>query len=252
MCCLYKAEEEHWAFLARFLRLGLERGEKVLYSVATDGPEPALISLQGQGLEVERPLARGQLRIVSAEATYLLEGTFDADRMIALLGTETARALAEGYPGLRVAGEMTWSCANPRGSESLIEYEAKVNSFFPTSKCTGLCFYDQRLFSAVVLLNVLYTHPICVAGTAICDNFYYLPPEDFLGNDVPAAVLRSCMRNLVARNGLRNQLYDARELLMTALGEKFALLRELNEAGRKEVSKPKGGRRSTAKTQGSR
>jgi len=63
------------------------------------------------------------------------QGLFDPDGMIVLLRVETERALAEGYPALRVTGEMSWA---PRGlpcSERLIEYEAKLNEFFPGGNC---------------------------------------------------------------------------------------------------------------------
>jgi len=50
--------------------------------------------------------------------------------MISLLITETEKAVAQGYPALRMTGEMTWVLRGLPGSERLLEYEAKLNRDF--------------------------------------------------------------------------------------------------------------------------
>jgi KaiC/GvpD/RAD55 family RecA-like ATPase len=94
LCCLYETEEEHRAVLTPFLRQGLERGEKVLYIVDAHQTESLFAYLREDGLEVEPYLARGQLCILTSADTYLGQGVFDPDAMVALLRSETARALA--------------------------------------------------------------------------------------------------------------------------------------------------------------
>ena len=199
LCCLYETEEEHRAVLTPFLRQGLERGEKVLYIVDARTAEAVLAYLRENGLEVEPYLARGQLSILTRDDAYMRQGVFDPDGMIALVRTETARALAEGYSALRASGETTWALRGLPGSGRLIEYEAKLNTFFPGSQCLGLCQYDRRRVDPAVLLEVLATHPTAVVGTAVYDNLYYLPPQELLAGDVPAATLRHWLENLAAR-----------------------------------------------------
>ena len=96
LCWVYDTEEDHQTVITPFLRQGLERGEKVLYIVNAHPAESLFAYLREDGLEVEPYLARGQLRILTATDTYLAQGVFDRDAMIALLRSETARALAEG------------------------------------------------------------------------------------------------------------------------------------------------------------
>ncbi len=199
LCCLYETEEEHRALLAPYLRQGLELGEKVLYIVDAHTAETVLKYLRDDGVKVEPYLAMKQLSILTAGEAYMRDGVFNPDRMIDLLQSETERALAEGYSALRVTGEMTWALRGLPGSERLIEYEAKLNRFFPHSKCLALCQYDQRRFQPDVLLDVLATHPIAVVGTKIYDNPYYIPPTDFLGPDRPAATLSHWLHNLEER-----------------------------------------------------
>jgi len=199
LCCLYETEEEHRAMLTPFLRQGLERGEKVVYIVGPRTAEDVLGYLQDDGLEVEPYLARGQLVILTRAEPYMREGVFDPEGMIALLRAETERALADGYPALRVTSEMAWALGGLRGSERLIEYEAGLNEFFPGSKCLAMCQYDQRRFAPEVLLNVLRTHPLAVVGTVVYDNFYHIPPAELLSGDLPAAELRHWLANLAER-----------------------------------------------------
>jgi len=196
LCCLYETEEEHRALLTPYLRQGLELGEKVLYIVDAHTAETVLKYLRDDGLETEPYIANGQLSILTAGEAYMRDGVFNPDRMIDLLQSETERALAEGYSALRVTGEMTWALRGLPGSERLVEYEAKLNRFFPHSRCLALCQYHQRRFQPDVLLDVLATHPIAVVGTEIYDNPYYIPPTDFLGPDRPTATLNHWLQNL--------------------------------------------------------
>ena len=199
LCCLYETEEEHRAVVVPFLRLGLERGEKVVYIVDAHTAETILDYLRNDGLDVRSHRTRGQLAIREREDTYLRAGVFDPVGMIATLRTETERALAEGYTALRVTGEMTWALRGRPGSERLVEYENRLNEFFPGSRCLAMCQYDRRRFDPVVLLDMLRTHPCVVIGTEICDNPYYLPTADFQSADRPASDLRQWTFNLTER-----------------------------------------------------
>lgn len=196
LCCLYETEEEHRTVRTCFLRQGLEQGDKVLYIVDTHTAEAVLSYLRDDGLEIGPYLAQGQLNVFSANEAYTREGIFDPDDMTALLRTETERALSEGYRALRVTGEMTWALRGLPGSERLIEYEAKLNDFFSSSKCLAICQYDRRRFDPALLLDVLATHPLAVVGTEIFDNFYYMPPKDFFGKNPIAARVSHWLDNL--------------------------------------------------------
>jgi len=199
LCCIYETEEEHRAVLTPFLRQGLERGEKVLYIVDAHTAETILGYLRDEGVDVEACLERGQFAILTRDEAYMREGVFDPQRMIALLRAETEQALAEGYPALRVSGEMTWALRGLPGAERLIEYEARLNEFLPGSQCLAICQYDRRRFDAALLLDVLRTHPIVVIGAEVYDNFYYVPPAEFLGGDRAAVELQRWEQSLVER-----------------------------------------------------
>jgi PAS domain S-box-containing protein len=176
---------------------------------------------------VQSYLASGQLSILTVDDAYMREGIFDPDRMIALLRTETERALAEGYSALRVTGEMTWALRGLPGSERLIEYETRLNEFFPGSKCLAICQYDRRRFDPAVLLEVLRTHPIAVVGTEVYDNLYYIPPAGLLGGDLPAAELRHWAQNLAEHKRKEQVLHDNIQRMEIAYQQATIYAREL-------------------------
>jgi len=217
VCCIYETEEEHRALLTPFLRQGLERGEKVIYIVDPHTAEIIKGYLQDDGMEVEPYLASGQMSILSVDDAYMPDGVFEPDAMITLLRSETERALAQGYTTLRVTGEMSWALRGLSGSERLIEYEAKLNEFFPSSKCIAICQYDKQRFESEVLLDVLATHPIAVIGTEVFDNFYYIPPGDFLGPNTATAKLESWLRSLANRKRAEERIKQKTEFLNLVL-----------------------------------
>jgi len=176
VCFLYETEEEHRALLTQYLRHGLDRGEKVLYVADARTAGVILEYLRDDGVTVEPYLTSGQLDIRTASDTYLQGGVFDPNKIIASLRRETERALTEGYKALRGTGEMTWALRGLPGSQRLMEYESKLNTFFSGSQCLGLCQYDRRYFDVAMVEQVLSTHPIVVVGPKVYD-LHYTPPD---------------------------------------------------------------------------
>jgi PAS domain S-box-containing protein len=211
LCCLYETEEEHRALLTPYLRLGLERGEKVVYVADAHTRDAVLQYLTDDGFDSKAYLESGQLVLATPRETYLRDAPFDPDKMIAFLRMTTQQALAEGYPALRVTGEMTWALGGAPGSDRLIEYESKLNDFFPGSQCLAICQYDRRRFGPAMLLDVISTHPAIVVGTEFYDNFYYTPPAEFLHRDLPSITLRCWLKNLRARKRVEERVRRSEE-----------------------------------------
>ncbi|NYB52613.1 MAG: PAS domain S-box protein [Methanobacteriaceae archaeon] len=199
LCSLFENDDDHKALLTPYIRFGLEKNEKVLYIVDAHTSEDVLDYLGNDGFDVDPYLESGQLVILTVNESYMKGGVFDPDSMISMLSEETEKALKEGYPALRVTGEMSWVLKGLPGSEHLIEYEAKLNEFFGSSKALAICQYDMRLFEPEILLNVLLTHPMVVIGTRIYENFYYMPPQEY-PFDIPKSILKEWMKSLKVYN----------------------------------------------------
>jgi PAS domain S-box-containing protein len=233
LCCLYGTEEEHRAVLAPYLRRGLEQGEKTLYIVEAHTAETILGYLSNEGLLVEQFLKSGQFAILTRTEAYMRQGFFDPEAMITLLKAETKKALAQGYTALRVTGEMTWALRGLPGSERLIEYEIKLNEFFPGSRCLAICQYDRRRFEPEVLLDVLRTHPLAVIGAQIYNNFYYIPPAEMLRRDeLPAVELGRWLQNLAEHKRLDEMLRREKDFAESLIETAPAIILALDVQGR--------------------
>ncbi|MFC1713167.1 MEDS domain-containing protein [Candidatus Poribacteria bacterium] len=211
LCCLYETEQEHRELLTPFLQQGLEKNEKVIYIRDVHTDETILGYLRDEGMNVEPYLTSKQLNIRTVDDTYISGGVFDPDRVIAMLRSETEQAIAQGYSTLRVTGEMTWALRNLPGSEKLIEYEAKLNDFFPNSRCLAICQYDRRRFAPAMLLDILRMYPVIIVGTQFYDNSYYVPPKDMIGSDAERRILDHWIETLTERKQLENQLRAERD-----------------------------------------
>ncbi|HJX33889.1 MAG TPA: PAS domain S-box protein [Desulfatiglandales bacterium] len=211
LCFIYETEDEHRAFLTPFMRQGLERGEKVLYIADAHTREEVLNYLRDDGMAVEPCLKSGQLAVITADESYTRGGVFNPDAMIELLLDKIESSLEEGYQALRVTGEMTWALEGMRGSERIIEYEAKLNELFADRKCLAVCQYDKRRFKPAMLSDVLATHPIAVIGTEIFDNFYYVSPKDFFGPDREAEKFYKRLNSLLELKRAGKALYESEE-----------------------------------------
>ncbi|NVM00909.1 MAG: MEDS domain-containing protein, partial [Candidatus Helarchaeota archaeon] len=215
LCCLYSTEKDHEALLTPFLKQGLENHEKVIYIVDSNTSPVVKNYLKSDNIDVESYLKSRQFVILTVKDTYLKDGYFDPDKMIKLLKSETETALKNGYSGLRVTGEMTWVLKELPGSERLIEYESKLNIYFPYSRCLAICQYDIRKFSPDIILKILETHPIIVIGTEFFQNFYYIPPEPYLGKNPKEKILHHWINNIkdrkLAEQALNEQEHQLRE-----------------------------------------
>ncbi|HDQ73644.1 MAG TPA: PAS domain S-box protein [Chloroflexi bacterium] len=262
LCCFYQTEEEHRAILTPFVQRGLVQGEKVIYIVDERTADTVLGYLRDVSLPVEDYVNSGQLVLLTSDETYLQHGTFNPDAMIHLLQIKVDRAISEGYPLLRVTGEMTWVLRGPPGSQRLIEYEVGLNKFLPHAQCVALCQYDQRRFDPDLLLDVLYTHPTVAIGTEILDNYYYTPPDVFLNGERSATKWHYLVESLIQRQrteeayrtlvehslqGLvmiqENQIVFANEKVAQMVGYTWEALLTFSAGDLRSVVHPKNGAR---------
>jgi len=231
LCFIYATEKEHRELLTPFMRQGLEQRECVIYMADTHTAEEVLNYLRVDGMEVGRYLENGQLVILSMGEAFKKQEVFNPEKMIAVLREKSSRALKEGYAAARITGEMSWVLNGLPGSERLMDYEVKLNEFLTDRNCAAICQYDRGRFDSTLILDALATHPVAVIGEEFIDNFYYMPPKDFLGADPVSVRLQNCLSSLVVRkrteDTLREHVTMLEDILEKALREseeKYSLL----------------------------
>ncbi|HID62301.1 MAG TPA: hypothetical protein EYP49_06120 [Anaerolineae bacterium] len=183
LCNFYQNRQQLWRLTIPFIQRGLESGEKCLYVAEESSLQEMQSVLQRQGTSVQVHLAQGRLLLLTAEEACLQPGVFSPEALIGLLLRILQEAIAEGYRGLRMAMEMSWTLRWASSLAWLAEYESKLNCYFSQHPVTTLCLYNQRRFPEEVLLDVLRTHPLVALDQAIHANLYYLPPRIFLRQD---------------------------------------------------------------------
>jgi PAS domain-containing protein len=216
LCLIYESQEEWRAAVVPFISIGLKHGEKCIYVVDTSTADEIRKHLAELGVDVASAEKSGQLSILHETEAYTREGSFDPDRMIALLISETEKAIAEGYPALRVTGEMTWVLHGQPGSERLLEYEAKLNrDLFPKYPCLAICQYDRWKFDPEVIKGVIMTHPLLVRDDRIYRNFYYIEPEEFLNQKRAEREVQHWLNNVERERQTQETLHQSEERYRT-------------------------------------
>ncbi len=178
VCTLFSSPEEQLQAAVEYIRGGLSRCERCLWISCERPLDDFRASLKDAAIDVEAEEARGALLLLTRHEGHLKGGSFDPDRMIAMLHQAVKDALDAGFKGLCAGGDMTWVLDEAPGSERVAEYEAKLNHFYESNHAVGLCMYNVRTMPPAVLDDCLATHPtVRVEGSILMENPFYELPE---------------------------------------------------------------------------
>lgn len=206
LCLIHKTQEELENIIRPFIAIGLERNEKCIYIGNRTSLDSIRQSISRDGLPIDQYEAAGQLRLIDSAALTNRADQIVFDKMLDFLQQESEKALAEGYSCLRVSDDLSWAIAYQAGYEELLYYEARLNrDLFSKYNCILLCQYNQSIFDARTIREVLTTHPIFIRHEKIYINSYYIPTEIQLGNNKDEYQLEEWLGNME-----RERLYGDR------------------------------------------
>ena len=229
LCNIYRDRMEQFSLIADFMLDGLKKGARCIYIVDENTKDGVLGAFKDMRHAADSALL-DRLVFLTKEDSYLKGGSFDPDRMIRLLQETQEKALAEGCPALRVTGEMTWIFSKLPGVDKLLEYESKLNYFFPNSKTMAICQYNENKFDAKTLMGVLNTHPVVGIYGELFENPYYIPPDVYLaslGGKVPVAMYEKARNDVIKRMSVEKERRRA-ELALEETNKKLTILSSLN------------------------
>ena len=206
--CLTFGEREELADLtAAFIRDGLADGLKVMW-LSDASAAGAAADLARRGIDPGQALERGQMTAAACEGRLLTGQAFRAAEAVGWLAGQLEDCRRQGFPGLRVAVDMSWALRPVTGVEELPRFEEGIAAVLAGSTGAVLCQYDREKFDPVTLASVAGFHTRSVAAAT-----YYADP-----------LLRICRQ--YAPPGLRiaGELdYQAAEPLALALAETVRL-----------------------------
>ncbi len=160
-CCRFARAIDRERLGAAFVRDGLTRGHRVLYLCDRVGADEIASRLAALDDRVEAARARGQLHVQVARDAYMPDGDFEITGTLTRIRAEHAQALADGYTGLSLTGELSWSLCGAAGCfELLSEYERRVDDVMHDRTLVIFCQYDHRGFAPGAMLEVAAAHAV--------------------------------------------------------------------------------------------
>jgi anti-anti-sigma regulatory factor len=161
-CLTFGEAEELFDVTAAFVRDGLDAGLKVMW-LSDAGPGPVVTELSRRGIKVEPAMDAGQMLAVGCEGRLLSGQVFSADAAIEWLAGQLASSRELGFPGLRIAVDMSWALRPVTGIEQLPEFEEGIAKALDGTSASVLCQYDRDRFDPVTLASVAAYHTRSVA-----------------------------------------------------------------------------------------
>ena len=157
MCHFYEGRDDLAAALVPYFSAGLRSNERCIW--ITSAPLNALeakLELGNAGVDVEAEIAKGALIVRDYSQWYVEAGRLKGAEIVALWLLEEERALAAGYRGLRITGNVTFLASNDW--PEFMAYESAVNETFPGRRIVTLCTYPAGACGASEVLDVVHRH----------------------------------------------------------------------------------------------
>jgi hypothetical protein len=159
MCWVFTGAREFAALAVPFLSEGAALGERLLY--VAESPDRADMM----------PLAASSdahaLQIRSIAEVYGAGGIVDPMAQLATFAAELADAVAQGYTGLRIAGESTSLICDEERLKAWIRWEIIADRFIAENPVTGLCAFDKEKVDTGRLRHLATLHPLSSASSPV-------------------------------------------------------------------------------------
>jgi PAS domain S-box-containing protein len=161
-CHFYETQDDLLDILIPFFKTGLENNEFCLWIVSDPLPqEEATAALSRAVPDLDRRLESGDIEILSHSEWYFCDGAFDLRWTVNNWQDRFASALARGYAGMRVNGNMSW--LNETHWQNFAAYEAEVNRILPALQIMVACTYPLPLARGTKVFDVARTHEFAIA-----------------------------------------------------------------------------------------
>lgn len=156
-CHFYRGRDELAGVLAPYFREGLRANERCLWITAPPLPaKDAADVLRAAWDAVDEALQTGALRIVDFDQWYASNEGLKGLEVVELWIAEEERALADGYAGLRISGNMSFLQAEDWAE--FMAYEQAVTVRFSGRRIVALCSYDSAQCDGRQADEVMHAH----------------------------------------------------------------------------------------------
>lgn len=156
-CQFYQTKEDLVDILVPYFASGLENNEFCIWITSQPMREDeAKEALRKAVPHVDQYIERGQLEIISYEDWYLMEGTFDSQRVLKGWIDKLDKALANGYDGMRLTGNTFW--LEQKDWKDFVAYEEEIDGIIGKFPMLALCSYSLDKCRATEVIDVINHH----------------------------------------------------------------------------------------------
>jgi PAS domain-containing protein len=208
LCSVYETSDEMLSQALPYLKHGLLNDEQCIYVADEHTSDTIANALKQGGIDVDRAISHGRLKFWTRRE-YRQPGAFNLGIMRRFVEQTLEEAVANGYSGIRLAVEMTWTVNSGVSDDELVRWEDLINQIsFPGSQVSFLCQYNARLLQRDLVSMAVHVHPVVVLGQQICPNLYYLSAERVLEDPAKSTDLGSLLPRLRAENKIDKPASD--------------------------------------------
>lgn len=180
VCAFFNSDDEEYRVLLPFIKDGFEWGHKAVHVVNPGQRRDHLQRLAAAGIDTAAAEASGQFELRTNSETYLRNGLFDQDRMLAVFEQLASGSANGGFPLSRIVCHMDWAAEGRSYVDNLVEFESRVNDVWRRHDDAVICVYDLAKFGGDTVVDIMRTHPIIIIGGILQQNPFFVPPEEFL------------------------------------------------------------------------
>ncbi len=157
VCMFYGSKEDLVDTHVDYFQAGLTQSEACIWAVSSPlSVEEAQAALRQRLPSFDAYLAAGQIELVSGYEWYLRGDSFAPERITMAWHDRRAKALQQGYAGLRVSGNAFWFESDLW--QTFREYEIALDQSLEGERMIVLCTYPLSRSDAVDLLEVIRAH----------------------------------------------------------------------------------------------
>jgi len=187
VCAFFNDDDEEYRVLLPFIKDGFMCGDKAVHVVNPDQRHDHLQRLAAAGIDSRAGELSGQLEIRINAETYLRDGRFDKDRMLAAFEQMASGNAKGGFPLSRICCRMDWAIEDRSYIDDLVEFESSVNDVWRRHDDVVICTYHLGKFGGdAVIGGILHRNP------------FFLPPEEFLPELRERRAMRTCISSTAA------------------------------------------------------
>jgi PAS domain S-box-containing protein len=156
-CQFYQTREDLLDILVPYFRAGLENNEFCMWIASQPlHAAQAKTALAAVIPDLDQRMAAGQIEILDYQQWYVLDGTFDADRVLRGWVDKLEAALRRGFEGLRLTGNTFW--LEDRLWKEFSGYEGAIDSVIGRYQMLALCTYSLDKCGAFQVMDVVRNH----------------------------------------------------------------------------------------------